>query len=368
MYYNSLVSLQVMWGALPTHLLQAAGGIDFMTDIIAAAMENICATTLDPLAHLKDIFNIINAKQRPRPALFETHDPVYDEEAFQVDVDRVIAACNIHQHTQTCYKPPNEKCRMGLPRPSIHKTKCVQIIPAPKTADHTEKYIVLPDIEKPKQASQNDRDLDVYPIPLRDDRILIWEQRRPLILMPLSTDEQQGKVAGLDYLNLPDELQLEFDSLPCKMRQRINQVLHKRNGLVVEYNKVASALLGCNTDASFLGSDSQAKLALCYILVYMVKSSAPLAKSIALIWNARTEIEKHPSVAKDSGTPQRTAMHLLNKLLNDVSGLQEISAQTAAACILGMPSSTCTHEFHLLFVDAALKYIDDTENELQSGK
>ena len=100
----------------------------------------------------------------------------------------------------------------------------------------------------------------------------------------------------------------------------------------------------------------------------MVKPSAPFAKSISLILNARKEMIRNPSIAKDSCTPQRTAIHLLNKLLNDISGLQEISAQTAAECILGMPSATCTHEFHLLFVDAALKYIDDLEDDLTKRK
>ena len=93
----------------------------------------------------------------------------------------------------------------------------------------------------------------------------------------------------------------------------------------------------------------------------MVKPSAPLAKTVSLILNARQEIESHPSVAKDSGTPKRTAMYLLNKILNNISGLQEISAQTAAACVLGMPAETSTHEFHLLFVDAALEYVGEIQ-------
>ena len=135
--------------------------------------------------------------------------------------------------------------------------------------------------------------------------------------------------------------------------------MEKRNSLVVEYNKIASALLGCNSNASFLGSELQANLAHCYILVYMVKPSPPLLKSVALILNARQEIEKQPSVAKDSGTPKRTAMHLLNKMVNNIRGLQENSAQTAA--------ETCTHEFHLAFVDAALKYLDELHSDKKKG-
>ena len=163
------------------------------------------------------------------------------------------------------------------------------------------------------------------------------------------------------------ELQKEYDLLPLNIRQRVNRVMEKRNSLVVEYNKIASALLGCNSNASFLGSELQANLAHCYILVYMVKPSPPLLKSVALILNARQEIEKQPSFAKDSGTPKRTAMHLLNKMVNNIRGLKEISAQTAAACVLGMPAETCTHEFHLAFVDAALKYLDELHADNKKG-
>lgn len=70
-----------------------------------------------------------------------------------------------------------------------------------------------------------------------------------------------------------------------------------------------SALLGCNTNVSVLGSEGQAKLALCYILVYMTKSSAELAKRISLVLNTREEIKRHPSKAKDVGTETRTTMH-----------------------------------------------------------
>ena len=275
--------------------------------------------------------------------------------------------CNIHQHTETCHKPPNPKCRMGLPRPTITHTQCVQIVPVSSTAENPEKFVVLPVKELPIEETQESTNLYLNPIPSRDGRTLIWEQKRPQILLPIATQDKRNQVAGVDYLELPGELKKEYDLLPLNIRQRVNRVMEKRNSLVVEYNKIASALLGCNSNASFLGSELQANLALCYILVYMVKPSAPLLKSVALILNARQEIEKQPSVAKDSGTPKRTAMHLLNKMVNNIRGLKEISAQTAAACVLGMPAETCTHEFHLAFVDAALKYLDELHADNKKG-
>lgn len=64
-----------------------------------------------------------------------------------------------------------------------------------------------------------------------------------------------------------------------------------RNGLVVEFNDICSALLGCNTNLSILGSDEQAKAALCYLLKYITKSPTELIHSIALLYHARRTIE-----------------------------------------------------------------------------
>ncbi len=353
-----------MWGALPTYLLQAAGGLPFMVPIIDAALNTINCTELETSVHIRDIIRRLKKKSREKPILFEPHNPILEEKEFQCDVNRVITSCNIHEHTETCLKPQSDYCRMARPQPIIDETRCVQIIYAPETPEHREKYIVLPEVEPPQKETTAERNVELNPIVERDDRTLIWEMKRSRNVLPiLCTTEQDGKTSGLDFLKLPNDLQSEFDLLPRDTREYVNRTLEKRNGIVIEYNKIASSILGCNTDVSLLGSDSQAKLALCYILVYMVKPSAPLAKSISLILNARQEMEKHPSIATDSETPKRTAMHLLNKILNNISGLQEISAQTAAACILGMPSTTCTHEFQLVFVDTALHFLDELDEE-----
>ena len=218
---------------------------------------------------------------------------------------------------------------------------------------------MLDEIDPPQAGSQWDRDLHLFPVAERDERTLVWESKRSLILPPMSTEQQAGKEKGVDFLDLPKDIQLEFDKLPQKTREQVSRTVVERNGSVIEYNDVVSALLACNTDVSLLGSDSQAKLALCYILIYLTKSPAPLAKTISLVLNAREQIEIHPSQAKDSGSQQRTAMYFLNKVLNDIVGLVEISAQMAIACLLGMPAETCTHEMQLLFVDAALRYTEE---------
>ena len=356
-----------MWGGLPTQLLQAADGLPFMAPIIEAAINNIMTTELDAAAHIDDIISTLKREKKPRPTLFEVHDLLVEQEMFRKDVERVIVQCNIHKHTATCVKPDSDACRMSCPRAIVEECCCKQIVSVKKSEEHPKRFDVLTEIDLPSEGTQWNRDLDKYPLPERDDRTLVWEARRKLILPPIPTSQQNGKSQDLDFLQLPPDLQLEFDQFSETTQQEIVRAIIEKNGSVVEYNEIASALLGCNTDASMLGSDSQAKLALCYILIYMTKPQAQLTKSISLVLHAREQVDLYPSQAEDSGTEIRTAIYFLNKVLNDLSGLIEISSQMTLACLLGMPSETCTHEFQLLFIDAAFRYTQEVKKELQLG-
>ena len=168
----------------------------------------------------------------------------------------------------------------------------IQLQGTKKTPMHPTVYDVLADIEPPPTESQQNRDLFAYPIAKTDDRIIIYELKRPQLLPPycpccqmahpnpstsatpdylLSTKQVEPQ---FEYLKLPDDLQAEFELLSPELHHKINRHLVNRNGLVVEYNPVMSALLGCNTDFSFLGSESAARSASCYVLKYITKNQA----------------------------------------------------------------------------------------------
>lgn len=134
---------------------------------------------------------------------------------------------------------------------------------------------------------------------------------------------------------MTDHLQSKFLDLTQEQKDRINAIFPKRNGLIVEYNEIITALLGCNTNVSILGSDEQAKCTLLYLLKYVTKPSIEITHSLSLISHARRTIEKHPSVAQDTGTEQRTAMHFLNRVANKISSTVEVSAPFASLAILG---------------------------------
>ena len=57
-------------------------------------------------------------------------------------------------------------------------------------------------------------------------------------------------------LIVSNEMQQEFNDLSTPDQEKPNKALVGRNGLVVEYSPVQSAVVGCNTNASLLGSDA----------------------------------------------------------------------------------------------------------------
>ena len=121
------------------------------------------------------------------------------------------------------------------------------------------------------------------PVPIRDKRSQIWELERPMIKrIKLDEDLSESPIDSFtpnepsclrlsdpSYLPLPDSTQQRFNKLNPTNQRLVNDRLVVRNGLVVEFNELITALLGCNTNIGILGSDAQAKAALCYLLKYI---------------------------------------------------------------------------------------------------
>lgn len=92
------------------------------------------------------------------------------------------------------------------------------------------------------------------------------------------------------------------------------------------------------------------------LINYITKPPVELNESLALLHRAREDIKQHPSIATDTGSTKRTAMHYLTRVVNKLGGTIEVSSHMAAAAILGMPAKTCPHSFQGIYIDAALTY------------
>jgi len=132
------------------------------------------------------------------------------------------------------------------------------------------------------------------------------------------------------------------------------------NGLIVSFSPTLSAALRSNSDVQPLGNAVQATGALHYLLKYLTKSDDQVLSTLSLTRAAQTHISLHPSKAGDSGTEERTAQHLLTRLLNAGKNAHETSGQLNALCINGFPGNVFSTEFAHLFVSQAVAYARTT--------
>ena len=118
---------------------------------------------------------------------------------------------------------------------------------------------------------------------------------------------------------------------------------------------IMAALLGCNTNVSPLGGNVQAINALFYLTGYLSKNPVKPTSWITCIIAALKSMCKWDSVAKDMGTPSRNAKFFLQKVLNRLNALAEITDTQAAMLLLGFKSFQCSHRFSFCFHHQALE-------------
>ena len=128
------------------------------------------------------------------------------------------------------------------------------------------------------------------------------------------------------------------------------------NYRVSVHNVSASWTTGSHNNCQLLGSMVQAKGAIFYICPHMGKRKRPLLQCLTLLRNAAEHIEKHPSVAKDAGTKERKVKHLLQRTLNKMNLMMELSDYQIAADLLNLPSIICSEVFAYGNPEADLAY------------
>ena len=147
-----------------------------------------------------------------------------------------------------------------------------------------------------------------------------------------------------------------------KTDQDPTQVL-KVGSVVVPFSPVLTACVRCNTCVVFMLTQSAATAIYFYLLKYMTKEINPLAGMLPLLKEAKADATRYPSTVKDSDAhgdvgegdtlrrmELRPAQHVLIKLCNKIHRKMEVSAQMAAATILGNESEYASHTFNFINV------------------
>ena len=115
-----------------------------------------------------------------------------------------------------------------------------------------------------------------------------------------------------------------------------------RNGLIADFSPLISSCLGCNNNPLNLGAGASSISVAMYQIKYMGKETTEIALASSVLVDAQKSIRDHPSVAEDSGSLGRNAMHFMQRILN--SAESEMEATRAASIVLGLASSGASAE------------------------
>lgn len=291
---------------------------------------------------------------------------------------------NFHVHQMTCHKGSQGKigCRLSCPGATVDQTHPVEL-------QVREARRLQPDangntpLDKPEpedrprmwQAGQPRDYWNEGQVPQhrlqdilsskRDDSVIVWETKRPFIHIPALEVEpmQQGDprayIVGVMRELLQDVPSFGRDNCVfwnwiqdmASIDELLDIFLHLReklpaaNGFVASFNPVIALCTGSHVNASLLGSTSQAKSALFYLIPYQGKTKFPLMDSLSLLDHTINHISKYPSKAADSGTTMRTVKHLLTRTINRIHLQVEVSDYQVAASLLELPSMMMTDQF-----------------------
>jgi len=358
---GSLHAHMAIWGGVPPDLLQRVGAYPALVERVSRALDSMFHAELPVETHIE---SVLRREERQPPHHFVREmapDPGADAAGFVKKAHNTVETCGLHLvHTHTCAKGDGIKCRLSKPSGLTPCTGVVQLEVVPcegrtrpngKPADSV--IVREGGVEEEDHTLRGRRDMDKCPVAMPDVRHLFWELQRRKI--NVSREEAEATV--------PPHIREKLEALTPEQWAVLAQKLHDRNGTVVEFNIALSAVLGCNTAAYILGGVEQAKGALFYLVDYITKNPCSIDVMLSVAHDAKVHIRQNPSTADDTGTVERTARHFAQRIANNLCGMVEFSAQQAAACVLGMPSSMCTTAFSYCFVWPAMKYVADKGRE-----
>ena len=94
-------------------------------------------------------------------------------------------------------------------------------------------------------------------------------------------------------------------------------------------------------------------------ILFYFQNSATVLSIVSLLHDAKLHISKFPSVAVDSGTHERTTIHLLTRMLNNMCSSAEYSGSQAVSHALGLAANYTMHKKVFIFSDQAIAYVND---------
>ncbi|EPZ36432.1 DNA helicase PIF1, ATP-dependent domain-containing protein [Rozella allomycis CSF55] len=347
---KSLHAHCAVWGGLPPAFLQKIAAYPDIVNKVSLALDSMFSASLPEDIHiegaLRRALNIPPTRfAYTKPTHFcNRHGDIIPEEleSFKSRFFKLQDTLNCHAHSATCRKGTigMTQCRLARPQPLNENTGPVMIQP-----QGSDRIITVPVSEQDCNVNYDDLFKST-----NDIRPIAWELKRPIL-----------KGSFRDYLHLisPD-IANRLNEISENKYTIIDNDFKSRNGYIVETNDVLASVLNCNTEACPLGAEEQAKTILFYLLKYLTKDSVELGSTLTVIRDALLYVNSNPSQAEDTNTdPNRFGKYFLQRLQNRITGLVEISDTQAAAYLLGLPASSCTHSFTYCFALSAIQKVSE---------
>jgi hypothetical protein len=196
----------VLWGGLSPDILELVADLPELCKHVGSVLDSIYSATLPRDVHVRDLVTkdlkqncdssqAFKRRDAAASAMQVPPDPVEARDEFKDFTHCTVCGRNIHEHSHTCYKPPNgyHGCRMCRPAGDSDETRPIELFWCEETQKTEKKDRVEPAGPIP-EGSKN----DFSPLTSPDNRIVLWELSRPdiegLPALDYCLDEDQAKV------------------------------------------------------------------------------------------------------------------------------------------------------------------------------
>jgi len=424
----------IIWGGITPKLLEQAVRFSSVCKTIEKALDSMYCAEIPSHQHMKHLLrNKMRKSEKGReqlpahmmcyPCMKHAPSPRAPDNEFEKFMWENLLRTGIHTHTFTCKKPPagRHRCRgafccgfsfsttpqwletiteedqAGIPLSEITPAVCTQPI-------------------QPQQ-SKRKRDYKKQPVPPLDDRIIVWELKRPMLQgLPSLPSQVQAVFEKVDRRNPPfsdpqdsgdtqwngidnclqeakvleegkafciskfvETLQEDVNQLgrnangkfgPCveewlsgleavnvvRMYKDLSSQLEARNGYIVSTNATRHNAMGSSTNAVLLGNSQQSNGSLFYVVPYLCKNKVAIESCLIALEQAQQHVEKYPSGANDSGTDKRYVQHMFARVVNELSRSIQLSDTQIALSLLNMGTELTSENYKYLGADCCVNF------------
>jgi hypothetical protein len=177
----------VLWGGLSPDFLEMVADVPELCKHVGSVLDSTYSATLPRDVHVRDLVTkdlkqncdssqAFKKRDAAARAMQVPPDPVEARDEFTEFTHCTVCGRNIHEHSHTCFKPPNgyHGCRMTRPAGDSDETGPIELFWCEETCKPEKKDAV----EAAGPIPDDSKD-DFSPLTSPDDRNLLWELSRP---------------------------------------------------------------------------------------------------------------------------------------------------------------------------------------------